>query len=217
MGVKITNMGMMTLSTVFIWRGGVRHWAAFDEPRHIVRPASARFIGPAPDRARPLRLVDEDAWSGLTLLRTAHALRSAGWEVAELAANTCVALDMAATGAPFRALDPLPPERPLKVPRRAGLPGARLAPPADPAIDDIIDEHPVRTLRRPDGSAVCMTAVWRVCGPWQAVYYAAAMLAHAIGAETRTATLFSDFSNQPALSDPDWYWREGWLVPVAAG
>jgi len=39
-------------------------------------------------------------------------------------------------------------------------------------------------------------------------------VAHAVGAETQTAVLFSDYSNLPSMADLEWYFSEGWLERV---
>jgi len=42
-------------------------------------------------------------------------------------------------------------------------------------------------------------------------------VAHAIGAQTQTAVLFSDYSNLPTMDDLTWYRDEGWLHGLTLG
>lgn len=102
------------IANVFIWRGGLRHWFAFDEPRFVVRQ-NGEFIGQHPPAGSVLRLVDTHAFSGMTLVRTAATLRRDGYHVVEMCAD----------GAPLcgvTRLDPPAPRPPLI--SVAGMPGS---------------------------------------------------------------------------------------------
>ena len=74
---------------VFVWRGGVKHCLRFPhaQKKYIYDPRNDAWIGPRPPQGAALTLVDDDVWSGRTLLHTKQRLEERGWRVIALAGN----------------------------------------------------------------------------------------------------------------------------------
>ena len=73
----------------FLWRGGVKHWLRLTcgGGKFVWNPRHRTWIGPVPRPGARIILVDDDVWSGTTLLCARDALRHQGYDVAGFAAN----------------------------------------------------------------------------------------------------------------------------------